>query len=425
VPSLARTLRRIRSDWAAWLVVAFFALLPFRRLAEVPVTAFAFSLAFLAAKPENRRLIRSASRFVLPLFLCYWIPIFISALDTTAVWKSWPNAITSLRFLPAALALSVLLRTDGSRRTVLMGTAWVLLLWAIDGFVQLGFGKDLLGIPMHPDRLNALFGKRYQFYGPSLAMISPLALEYARRNWRPWAWIVTLGLILGGVLISGMRAGWVMMAVIITAYVLLAIRSGDRRLRRMLTVVPFVCAGVFALVYLTSPLVQERVAVSRAFATGDHPSIDESSMERVPIYRTALKMYAAHPVNGVGARAFAIAYPPYAEPGDINVIKGGGKEGASHAHNVVLEVMADTGTIGLAGLVTAFILGFRALRRASPGRRVEAFPFALGVFVILFPLNSHFAIFGVYTSSLIWIQTGLWSAALMGGRGPGEATGQS
>jgi hypothetical protein len=34
------------------------------------------------------------------------------------------------------------------------------------------------------------------------------------------------------------------------------------------------------------------------------------------------------------------------------------------------------------------------------------------VFLILFPLNSHFAIYGTYTSSLIWFLVGLWSAAL-------------
>jgi O-antigen ligase len=411
----------MRSEWAVWMAVAFFALLPFRRLAEIPVSVFAFSLIFLASRPENRLLIRSASRFILPLFLCYWLPILFSSFDTAAAWKSWPNAATSIRFLPAALAVAVLLRPPAARNLLLLASTCVLLFWAVDGFVQLAFGSDLLGVPMHPDRLNALFNKKYQFYGPTLAMLSPLALEYARRHWRPWAWMATLGLILGAVLIAGMRAGWVIMAVVTGAYAVLAFRLGDRRLQRMLLAMPMICIGVFGAAYLASPLVQERIAVSRAFATGEHATIDESSVERLPIFSTALKMYRAHPVNGVGARAFAVAYPDYAAPGDIHVRKGGGKEGASHAHNVVLEVMADTGTIGLAGLLTAFVLAWRALRSASPGRRLEAFPFALAVFAILFPLNSHFAIFGVYTSSLIWMLTGLWGAALLGGAAPLES----
>ncbi len=48
----------------------------------------------------------------------------------------------------------------------------------------------------------------------------------------------------------------------------------------------------------------------------------------------------------------------------------------------------------------------------SPARRTEAFPFALSLVLILFPLNSHFALFGTYTSSLIWVVFGLWVSCI-------------
>ena len=35
----------------------------------------------------------------------------------------------------------------------------------------------------------------------------------------------------------------------------------------------------------------------------------------------------------------------------------------------------------------------------------------LALVLILFPLNSHFAIYGTYTSSLIWVVMGLAAAA--------------
>jgi hypothetical protein len=71
--------------------------------------------------------------------------------------------------------------------------------WAADGFVQLLLGFDLFGIAMNPDRLNALFFSKYQFYGPVLAILSPLMLEYARRRWPAWAWVVSFALVLGAV----------------------------------------------------------------------------------------------------------------------------------------------------------------------------------------------------------------------------------
>lgn len=405
--------RQLQTDWAPLLAFAFIALLPFRRLSEIPLSAFALSLAWLARSPAHRARIRAASRFVVPLFLCYWIPLLLSCFDSVIPEKSWMQTATALRFLAAALALSVLLAAPSARERLLRWTAWLLLFWAVDAFVQLFFGRDLFGIPMHPDRLNALFYDRYQFFGPTLAMLSPLALEHVRRRWRPWAWELAFALLLGAVLISGMRAGWLAMALVLVTYLVLMLRPENRALRRALVTIPLLAITVLVLSYLASPLLQERIDVSRSFASGKEQAADTSSVERIPIFRAALLMYRDHPVNGVGVRGYPYAYIGYAEPGDILVAKSDGRYAASHAHNIVLEVMADTGTIGLAGLMLAFVLALhRGLLRATPGERRDAFPFALALFLVTFPLNSHFAIYGTHTSSLIWFLAGLWAAAL-------------
>jgi O-antigen ligase len=409
-------LRKFQSEWASWLAVAFVALLPFGRLVELPLSIFALSLLVLARSNENRLRIRNASLFVLPLFLCFWIPMVVSSFDSFYPPKSWGSSIAALRFLAAALAMTLLLNTASARERVLRWTAYLLLFWAADAFIQLFFGRDLFGIAMHPDRLNALFVKQYQFFGPTLAMLSPLVLEHARREWRPWAWALSFALLLGAVMIAGMRAGWLTMAVVLVTYMLLMLKRENRELRRSMFTIPALAVVVLAVSYFASPLFQERLDVTRAFTSGSELSKDSSSMERVPIFTTALTMYREHPVNGVGVRAFPKAYMVYAEPGDIHIRKSGGKSGATHAHNVILEIMSDTGTIGLIGLLTAIGFLWLNFRRITPAERQDAFPFALAVLLILFPFNSHFAIYGTYTSSLIWFLIGLWSAALRHGR---------
>lgn len=405
-------LRRLQNEWASWLAVAFIALLPFHRLAEIPLSVFALSLAFLARSAEHRARIRAASAFVLPLFLCYWLPMLLSSFDSFDPQKSAVQSAAALRYLAAALALSVLLAAPSARERVLRWTAWLLLFWAVDAFVQLFLGRDLLGIAMHEDRLNALFIKKYQFFGPTLAMLSPLVLEHARRQWRPWAWAVSFALILGAVMIAGMRAGWLTMALVLITYMALMLQRENRALRKSVFTIPALALIVLAGAYFASPLFQERLSVTRAFTAGSEPALDASSMERIPIFRTAWAMYRAHPVNGVGVRAFPAAYMEYAAPGDVHIEKSGGLSGATHAHNVVLEVLADTGTIGLLGLAAALAFLWRQRRYTTPGERRDAFPFALAVLLILFPLNSHFAIYGTYTSSLLWFLIGLWGAAL-------------
>jgi O-antigen ligase len=404
-------LRRLQNEWPAWLAVSFFALLPFRRLAEIPLSLFALSLFFLLRSPAHRARVRSLLPLVLPLFLCFWLPMFFSSFDSFLPEKSWVTSIAAIRYLLAALAIGVLLYTPSLRWLVLRWTSYLLLFWAIDGFVQLAFGVDLLGIPLHPDRLNALFGEKYQFYGPTLAMLSPLIFEFARRRWPAWAWGASFVLVLGAVMISGMRAGWLALAMVVFAYFVLMLRADNRELRRVTLAIPFLAVLVIAMSYWVSPTVQDRIERTLVMGQDVESAIDYASSWRLPIFENSIRMYRAHPVNGVGVRAFPIAYPEYAPPDDYHVVRHEDGTGATHAHNIVLEVMADTGSIGLAGLIIGFVLALRAWSTMTAPNRQEAFPYVVALVLVLFPLNSHFAIYGTYLSSLIWILVGLWAAA--------------
>ncbi|MGA9574240.1 MAG: O-antigen ligase family protein [Lysobacterales bacterium] len=405
-------LKRLQNDWPSWLAVSFFALLPIGRLAEIPLSAFALSLPFLARSAEHRQRISRVSIIVVPIFLCFWIPMVVSSFDSYLPQKSWTSSIAALRFLAAVLSMSVLLHADSARWRVIRWTSFLLVFWAVDGFVQLIFGADLFGIAMNPDRLNALFVQKYQFFGPTLAMLSPLLLEHARRHWPAWAWVGAFTLILGAVLIAGMRAGWLTMGLVLVVYMWLMTRRENRELRKASLSIPVFVVTAIIGSYLVSPLFQARLEQSLIVTEGSHEAISAASNLRMPIFKTSLVMFQAHPVNGVGVRAFPKAYMEYAAPDDIHIRNSGGKSGATHAHNLILEVMADTGSIGLLGLIAGFVLVLRFWRSMTPTRHNEVFPFALALALILFPFNSHFALFGTYMSSLIWILFGLWAACI-------------
>ncbi len=405
-------LKRLHEDWPSWLAVSFFALLPFGRLAEIPLSVFALCLPFLARSAENRQRIRRVSIFVVPIFLCFWLPMVLSSFDSYMPQKSWTSSIAALRFLAAVLSMAVLFRADSTRWRVIRWTSYLLVFWAVDGFVQLIFGVDIFGIAMNPDRLNALFVQKYQFFGPTLAMLSPLLLEHARRHWPAWAWVGAFTVTLGAVLIAGMRAGWLVMGLVLVVYMWLMLKRENRDLRKASLSIPVFVFSAIIGAYLVSPLFQARIEQSLIVTQGSAEAIGKASNLRMPIFNTSLSMFNAHPVNGVGVRAFPKAYMEYAAEDDIHIRNSGGKSGATHAHNLVLEVMADTGSIGLLGLVAGFLLVLRFWRKFTPARRNEAFPFALALALVLFPLNSHFALYGTYMSSLIWILFGLWAACI-------------
>jgi O-antigen ligase len=404
-------LRRAQTEWPAWLAVSFIALLPFRRLAEIPLSIFAIAFLFLFSSELYRARIKTLLPLLLPLFLCFWIPMMASSFDSYDANKSWVTSLAALRFFMAAMSIGVLLHSASLRWQVLRWSSYVLIFWAVDGYVQLATGVDLFGITMHEDRLNALFGDKFQFYGPTLAMLSPLLLEFARRRWPAWAWGASFALVLGAVMIAGMRAGWLAMGMVVVAYFILMFRKDNQELRRATITLPILALIVMVMSYLVSPTVQDRVSRTLTIAQGAESAVDYALSWRLPIFRASMEMYYANPVNGVGVRAFPVAYPAYAPEDDYHVLKHADGAGATHAHNIVLEVMADTGSIGLAGLIFGAVFGWLAWRRMLPANRQEAFPYVLSLILILFPLNSHFAIYGTFTSSLIWFLMGLAAAA--------------
>ena len=403
-------MRRMQSEWPAWLAVAFIALLPFHRLSEIPMSVFAISFFFLFRSTFYKDRIKNLLPLLLPLFLCFWIPILLSSFDSYDPHKSWVTSLSAVRFLFAAMSVAVLLHSASLRWQVLRWSSYVLIFWAIDGYVQLAFGVDLFGIPMNDERLNALFGNKFQFYGPTLAMLSPLLLEYARRRWPAWAWGACFGLVLGAVMIAGMRAGWLAMGMVLLAYFLLMFRKDNKALRRSAVTLPLLAIVVIVGSYAVSPTVQERVSRTLTIAQDVPSAIDYALSWRLPIFKASMAMYEAHPINGVGVRAFPVAYPSFAPADDYHVLRHSDGTGATHAHNIVLEVMADTGSIGLLGLLIGCVLLWRGWGRMPPANKQEVFPYALALTLILFPLNSHFAIFGTYTSSLIWFLMGLAAA---------------
>ncbi len=407
--------RKLQAEWPAWTAIAFVALLPFNR-SEIPLMVFVIAMPFLWRSAVYGERTRRVFYMLLPLFACFWLPMALSSLDSYDPLKSWSTTLVDIRLLMAATAMGVLLHPRRLRGKVLMWSALILLFWAIDGFIQLIIGHDIFGIPIEGSRLNALFFKKYQFYGPIMAMLSPLLLEYARRRWNAWAWAAAFAVVMGAVMIAGMRSGWVAMAMVIVVYAVLLLRRENRELRRISMTVPAILVIVIAMTYAVSPVFQKRVETTLSLVAGTtEATLDKASSNRLPIFRHALEMYRDHPVNGVGVRAFPVAYMDYAEPDDPHVAFHletiGEARGARHAHNVVLELMADMGSFGLLGMLAGLFFALRLWRDMTPDQRQEAFPFVLALVLLLFPVNTHFAIYGKFISSLVWVLVGLWASA--------------
>jgi O-antigen ligase len=131
-----------------------------------------------------------------------------------------------------------------------------------------------------------------------------------------------------------------------------------------------------------------------------YESLNAASSNRLHLWKNAVNVLESHPVNGAGVRSYRYAYAQFAEAGDPFMNPDG--TGQIYAHQLLLEVGSETGLIGLAGLLTFFVIFIRAGRGLSGS--FLAWAAWLGAFSWLFPVNTHTALYSAYWSLLIgWI----------------------
>lgn len=393
-----------------WLVVA---LLPFGRSSELGTALCLLGVVLLFAREPQAWRQHPGARLLLWLLAAYIGAALLSAFDAIMPGKSWSTVAALLRYIPLGLYACFAIRREQKLLALYVGVALVLAVWCADAWMQALTGWSLAG-HAEAERVSGIFGADNLKLGPTLAVLSPFALWAARRRWGLPGLLLAFALVLGPVLLAGSRAAWVCYALVALGFAWREAKSVWRFAGLcVLALALLLLAGGIA--WKTSSRFQDRMQRTLLVLHGTDQSIDTALSGRLDIWHTSMAMAAAHPVNGVGVRGFRYAYPQYAPANDWFVVSGeacGVGEGACHAHQLVLEVLTETGTIGLLLWLAALALAVRAWRQAGEAARERAFPVTLALAVMLFPLNTHLAFYSAWWGLLFAWLLGLWCASL-------------
>jgi O-antigen ligase len=369
---------------------------------------------------------------LLGLYAAWVVPMLLALPDAVALEKSILTTVASVRFplfcglLLASYQVSATPSAVQSRVLAGLGvfTAALLLLWCSDGLLQFATGSNLLGYNAAEGYINGFFGENENIkLGVSVAVLAPLALVHALRQWGRGYFAVLLLLIVLLVLLSGKRAAWIILGVEFAALFTYYLAKGLISARRVLGIVVLI-AVAGGLAYSNSSWVQQRSDVLlQALDHPDYESLNKASNKRLPIWRTAISMCRAHWLNGVGPRGFRYAYAEYADADDNWATRLAGKGGsrASHAHQLLLELWSETGVLGLFGYLAFVGLLWRLWLRADAAARSRSLPFGISLLGWLFPVNTHPAWYSSWFSLLLWILVGLFLFALCEDKTPRES----
>ena len=398
--------------WTALVLLLVLALLPLGRSSEAGIAIGAMGGLVLAWR-ERKSLWRNRGvRLAALVFACYWLAALISAPGAIAPDKSWSTVAVLLRFPPFVLFACLTLRDAAVWPRMLAGIGMLVVLWLLDAWVQIFTGYSLAGAT-DAARLSGIFGADNLKLGPVLAVMSPFVFAAARARFGWRGLVVAFVFQLTPILFAGSRSAWLMYALVTLVFAWRQTRAPLRFLAWSAGAGCLVAAAAVVALHDSSAF-DARWQRSLLALQGSEQALDEAAAGRVRIWGTAARMIAAHPIVGVGVRGFRNAYPQFALPGDTFVDAATG-DGAAHAHQIVLEVLSETGVIGLILWIAGAIAAIGAWRRAGPRARERAFAPGVALATMCFPLNTHLAFYSAWWGLLFWWLLALYCAALGAG----------
>lgn len=386
-------------DNGAWLLLAATLLLfATETLFNAPFWIMACAGLYLACRAPRALLDQPGLRHAGALFLCLWLPQLAALTDAANPGRSAGNALAYAHFYFAAVYVLTTLQDPAALRRFEWAMFAIITAWVLDALLQYATGANLLGYPYRRGQLTGMFDPKIRL-GHLLAVLLPAYFDFVRRHaaGRPWLWLLPL-LLCAVILLSGKRVAWLMAAVAVAGYVAYLLHARLLSLRVVL-LMAMIVIGAGASMLATNPALARRASAMLGVFSGDMAVVDRATSHRLPLWSTALNIAKDHWINGVGTRGYRYVFRDYA--GADNIFLRDGRDGQTHPHQLVLEVAAETGVIGLAGLAAFWWLlltrGWRRLRD-SPARM----PWFLCAVVAWLPLNAHLAFYGSYWSSVSW-----------------------
>ncbi|GLQ91787.1 O-antigen ligase family protein [Dyella acidisoli] len=392
-----------------WLVAA---LLPFGRSAELGTLLCLISLAIAWRRGIAAELKQPSARLLLALLACYIGAALLSSFVAVAPGKSWGTVLALLRYLPLGLYACHVLRGEQRVHGFYFAVAVVIAFWVLDAWMQMLTGWSLRG-HAEPERISGIFGADDPKLGPTLAVLSPFALWSARKRWGLRGLIVGFVLLLGPVMLSGSRSAWIAFG-LVTLVFLWREAGSFARFAAVCAAAAVVLAIAGGIAWKTSTRFETRMQRTLMVLSGSEQSINEATTGRIDIWHTGLRMIEAHPFLGVGVRGFRYAYPHYAPANDHFMVAEncGDGMGACHAHQLMMEVLTETGVVGALLWLIGVAIAFRTWRHAGDIGRAVAFPVTVSLAAMLFPFNSHLAFYSAWWGLLFAWLLGLWCAVL-------------
>ena len=322
------------------------------------------------------------------LFACIALPGLISLLFSVNLDR---GISAVFRFAAYALAAWVVLSVkieDGDAKRIMSFLGILLVAWAVDGFVQLLTGVSLLGDPLVElgEEGAIVTGSLQLGYGATLAILSPFFLEALRRAGGMGVGILSLP-VYAAIVMSGHQSSAVLALIGLAGWTMLALRNKEVGAKRQIT--GFVISAIVGLllgVYLS-------VVTGQVSTLAEAPPRYQSFLYQSQLWELSWQAFMDHWLTGVGMRGFGT----YALATDADTIPGLAE--TWHSHLTILEVISETGLVGLIGygLLLRWLWGY------VQDERMHVAVAGLTALLAVFPVGTAVGMYSYIGGNLIFL----------------------
>jgi putative inorganic carbon (HCO3(-)) transporter len=312
--------------------------------------------------------------------------IYLAVVLASSIWAAagplaTGQAVSLIKNLVIAYVIVELLDSPGALRLALWGALAAGVLMAGLTVIQAAthtYSNPYLGLAQAPVRQIVGTDNSFRsagpigdpnFYGLVLAVLVPVSLMRLRDEDRPLlraaAGAATL-LLLAAIVLTYSRGGLVTVAASFVMFVILT--------RTRATHIALAALVALPLIPFVPPTYWERIGT---ISQGDNSIANRESSQAV-----ALQMFIRHPLGGVGADNYPVAYLPYA-------LRLNEPAAAEEPHNLYLAVAAETGLLGITAFIAAqaLVLRYAWKRRKAALNRNDRLAEGLATSVILMLLT--------------------------------------
>ena len=322
------------------------------------------------------------------LFGCIAIPGLVSLIFSVNLDR---GASAVFRFAAYVLAAWVVLSVtieEGDAKRIMSWLGILLVAWAVDGFVQLLTGVSLLGDPLLElgEEGAIITGSLQLGYGATLASLSPFFLEALRRAGGMSVGILSIP-VYAAIVMSGHQSSALLALVGLAGWTMLVLRDKETGVKRQVT--GFVISAIVGLlvgVYLS-------IVTGQVSILGEAPVRYQSYFYQAQLWDLSWQVFKDNWFTGVGMRGFGTYL--MSEVG--SAIPGLAQ--TWHPHLVVLEVLSETGVVGLIG----YGLLLKVLWGYMQDERMHVAVAGLVALLAVFPLNTAVGMYSYLGGNLIFL----------------------